>query len=163
MARYIVLRYDIGMAEKITSGEYRALAELRYRIRLFLREGDATAHAQGLEPQQYQMLLAIRGLENGELATIGKLAEKLAIKHHSAVELIDRLEKHGYVKRLRDKGDRRQVHVLLLPRGEKALAAVVKERISELRASGDALVRTIEKLLENRGKKSGSMPKRKPS
>jgi DNA-binding MarR family transcriptional regulator len=136
------------MTEKITSGEYRALAELRYRIRLFLREGDATAHAQGLEPQQYQMLLAIRGLENDELATIGTLAEKLAIKHHSAVELIDRLEKRGYVKRLRDKDDRRQVHVLLLPRGEKVLAGVVKGRISELRASGAALAGAIQALLK---------------
>ncbi len=136
------------MTETITSEEYRALAELRYRIRLFLREGDATAHAQGLETQQYQMLLAIRGLENGELATIGKLAKKLAIKHHSAVELIDRLEKHGFVRRFRDKEDRRQVRVLLLPRGEKALAAVVKERISELRASGAALAGAIQTLLK---------------
>jgi DNA-binding MarR family transcriptional regulator len=136
------------MTEKITSAEYRALAELRHRIRLFLREGDSTAHAQGLEPQQYQMLLAIRGLEDGELATIGSLANRLAIKHHSAVELIDRLERRGYVKRLRDKGDRRQVHVSLLPRGEKALAGVVKERISELRASGAALVGAIQSLLK---------------
>lgn len=138
------------MTDKITSSEYRALAELRYRIRLFLREGDATALAEGLEPQQYQMLLAIRGLSDGETATVGTLAERLAIKHHSAVELIDRLEKHGFVKRLRDKDDRRQVHVVLLPRGEKALAGVVKERISELRASGDALVRAIETLLQRK-------------
>ncbi len=149
------------MAEKITSAEYRALAELRYRIRLFLREGDATALSEGLEPQQYQMLLAIRGLEEGELATIGTLAERLAIKHHSAVELIDRLERRGFVKRLREKEDRRQVRVLLLPRGEKALAGVVKERISELRASGSALVRTIETLLERRNGKSGKKPARK--
>ena len=141
------------MAEKITSAEYRALAELRYRIRHFLREGDATAISEGLEPQQYQMLLAIRGLEEGELATVGTLAERLAIKHHSAVELIDRLEKRGYVRRLRDKEDRRQVRVLLLPRGEKALAGVVKERISELRASGAALVGAIETLLERRNGK----------
>jgi DNA-binding MarR family transcriptional regulator len=138
------------MTEKITSNEYRALAELRYRIRLFLREGDATALSEGLEPQQYQMLLAIRGLEDGELATVGMLAERLAIKHHSAVELIDRLERRGFVKRARDKEDRRQVRVSLLPRGEKALASVVKERIGELRASGAELVRTIETLLERR-------------
>jgi DNA-binding MarR family transcriptional regulator len=138
------------MAERITSGEYRALAELRYRIRMFLREGDATAIGEGLEPQQYQMLLAIRGLEDGESATVGTLAERLAIKHHSAVELIDRLERHGFVRRSRDRQDRRQVRVLLLPRGEKALASVAKERISELRASGAALVRTIETLLERR-------------
>ncbi len=144
------------MTDKITSSEYQALAELRYRIRLFLREGDATALANGLEPQQYQMLLAIRGLKDGETATIGTLAERLTIKHHSAGELIDRLEKHGFVKRLRDKEDRRQVHVALLPRGEKALADVVKERISELRASGDALVHTIETLLERKKPKSGA-------
>lgn len=142
------------MTDKITSSEYQALAELRYRIRLFLREGDATALAEGLEPQQYQMLLAIRGLREREIATIGTLAERLTIKHHSAGELIDRLENHGFVKRLRDKEDRRQVHVVLLPRGEKALASVVKERISELRATGDALVRTIETLLERKKKNS---------
>ncbi len=136
------------MSEKITASEYRSLAELRYRIRLFLREGDATALSEGLEPQQYQMLLAIRGVEEGESATIGALAERLAIKHHSAVELIDRLEKRGYIKRLRDKDDRRQVHVLLLGRGEKALAAVVEERISELCASGSKLVGAIRSLLK---------------
>jgi DNA-binding MarR family transcriptional regulator len=142
------------MTDKITTPEYQALAELRYRIRLFLREGDATALAEGLEPQQYQMLLAIRGLRESEIATIGTLAERLTIKHHSAGELVDRLERHGFVKRLRDKEDRRQVHVVLLPRGEKALASVVKERISELRATGDALVRTIETLLERKKKNS---------
>ncbi|HLZ12876.1 MAG TPA: MarR family transcriptional regulator [Candidatus Acidoferrum sp.] len=152
--KYIVIRYNIPMTEKITSAEYRALAELRYRIRQFLREGDDTAYSQGLEPQQYQMLLAIRGMNDGELATIGTLAERLAIKHHSAVELIDRLEKRGYVKRVRDKDDRRQVHVLLLGRGEKALASVVEERISELRASGSKLVAAIQSLLKpNRSSK----------
>jgi DNA-binding MarR family transcriptional regulator len=151
------------MAERITSAEYRALAELRYRIRLFLREGDTTALSEGLEPQQYQMLLAIRGLEEGELATVGTLAERLAIKHHSAVELIDRLEKRGYVKRLREKEDRRQVRVLLLPRGEKALAEVVKERISELRSSGSALVSAIETLLERRNGKPRQKRLRKGS
>ena len=136
------------MAEKITSAEYRALAELRYRIRLFLRAGDATALSEGLEPQQYQMLLAIRGLQEDELATVGTLADRLAIKHHSAVELVDRLEKRGFVRRLREKEDRRQVRVMLLPRGERALSGVVKERISELRASGAALAAAIQALLK---------------
>jgi len=149
------------MSEKITAAEYRALAELRYRIRLFLHEGDATAFSEGLEPQQYQMLLAIRGLEEGESATVGTLAERLAIKHHSAVELLDRLEKRGFVKRQRDRSDRRQVQVALLWRGEKALAGVVKERISELRASGDALVRAIEALLERKNGKFRLKKKRK--
>lgn len=136
------------MAPPITTTEYRALAELRHRIRLFLREGDATARTAGLEPQQYMMLLAIRGLPAHEDASIRTLAGRLALKHHSAVELLDRLEKHGYVRRSRSREDRRQVFISLLPRGQRALDEVARQRISELRASGVALVGAIEALLE---------------
>jgi DNA-binding MarR family transcriptional regulator len=138
------------MAMEITTAEYRALAELRYLIRHFLREGDASARAAGLEPQQYLLLLAIRGLPEGVEATIRVLADRLALKHHSAVELIDRLELHGYVRRSRGRDDRRRVLVSLLPRGEKLLEQVARQRISELRASGAALVNAIDALLENK-------------
>jgi DNA-binding MarR family transcriptional regulator len=137
------------MAKEITTAEYRALAELRYLIRKFIREGDAVARAAGLEPQQYLLLLAIRGLPDGEEATIRALAARLALKHHSAVELIDRLETHGYVRRIRSRDDRRRVFVSLLPRGEKLLEQVAQHRISELRASGAALVSAISALLEH--------------
>jgi len=137
------------MAAEITSAEYQALAELRYRIRKFVREGDTVARAAGLEPQQYLLLLAIRGLPEGEESTIRALAERLALKHHSAVELIDRLEAHGYVRRSRSRDDRRRVLVSLLPRGEKMLEQVAQHRISELRASGAALVNAISALLEH--------------
>ena len=99
------------MPSEITTAEYRALAELRYRIRKFVGEGDAVARAVGLEPQQYLLLLALRGLPEGEEATIRTLADRLALKHHSAVELIDRLEVHGYVRRNRSRDDRRRVLV----------------------------------------------------
>jgi DNA-binding MarR family transcriptional regulator len=132
----------------ITPAEYRALAELRYRIRHFLREGDAKARAVGLEPQQYLMLLAIRGLPEGSEATIQTLAERLALKHHSVVELIDRLETNGYVRRTRSRDDRRRVFVSFLPRGERLLEQVAQNRISELRTSGEALVGAIEALLD---------------
>jgi DNA-binding MarR family transcriptional regulator len=147
------------MGLEITPAEYRALAELRYRIRHFLREGDAKARAVGLEPQQYLMLLAIRGLPEGSEATIQTLAERLVLKHHSAVELIDRLETHGYVRRTRSRDDRRRVFVTLLPRGERLLEQVARNRISELRTSGEALVGAIEALLE-RGQQSGNNPKK---
>jgi DNA-binding MarR family transcriptional regulator len=137
------------MATEITTAEYRALAELRYRIRHFLREGDSVARAAGLEPQQYLLLLAIRGLPEGEEATVRTLAERLALKHHSVVELIDRLEAHGYVVRSRNREDRRRVLVSLLPRGERLLEQVARYRISELRSSGHQLVRAIEELLEH--------------
>jgi DNA-binding MarR family transcriptional regulator len=150
------------MAADITTDEYRALAELRYRIRHFLREGDAVARTAGLEPQQYLLLLAIRGLPEGVEATIRVLAERLALKHHSVVELIDRLETHGYVRRSRSRDDRRRVLVSLLPRGEKLLEQVVRNRIDELRTSGTALVDAIGALLERKsrdGNKSGTAPK----
>ena len=137
------------MAREITTAEYQALAELRYRIRKFVREGDSVARTAGLEPQQYLLLLAIRGLPEGEEATIRALADRLALKHHSAVELIDRLEAHGYVRRSRSRDDRRRVLVSLLPRGEKLLEQVARHRISELRSTGAALVQAISALLEN--------------
>jgi DNA-binding MarR family transcriptional regulator len=147
------------MAPEITPAEYRALAELRYRIRHFLREGDAKSRDVGLEPQQYLMLLAIRGLPEGSPSTIQTLAERLALKHHSAVELIDRLETHGYVRRTRSRDDRRRVFVSLLPRGDRLLGQVAQNRISELRTSGEALVGAIEALLE-RGQRNGSNRKK---
>jgi DNA-binding MarR family transcriptional regulator len=137
------------MSKRISGGEFRALAELRYRIRLFLKEGDAAAREAGLEPQQYLMLLAIRGLPPEVPAKIQTLADRLALKHHSAVELVDRLERRGYVRRSRGKEDRRQVLVSVLPKGQKVLERVVQQRISELRASGRELVKAIEALLED--------------
>ena len=145
--------------ETITSAEYQALAELRYRIRHFLREGDAVARAAGLEPQQYVLLLAIRGLPDGAEATIRVLADRLALKHHSMVELIDRLETHGYVRRARSRDDRRRVLVSLLPRGEKLLEQVARHRIEELRTTGTALVNAISALLENKPRGAAQRPR----
>ena len=133
----------------MTTGKYRALAELRYRIRRFLRDGDVMARSAGLEPQQYLMLLAIRGLPQGGKATIRTLADRVVLKHHSTVELIDRLEKHGYVCRRRGSDDRRLVMVSLLPRGQQVLEGVARHRITELRSNGHQLVHAINQLLEH--------------
>jgi DNA-binding MarR family transcriptional regulator len=140
------------MAEKITETEYRALGELRYLIRRFLQEGDVTAKQVGLEPQQYLLLLAVRGLPEGAEATISTLANRLSLRHHSTVELVDRMEAHGYVKRIRGREDRRQVLVSLQPRGAKLLERVVEQRIIELRTNGRNLVTAISSLLEPRGR-----------
>jgi DNA-binding MarR family transcriptional regulator len=142
------------MAREITAEDYRALADLRYRIRHFLRDGDAVARAAGLEPQQYQLLLMIRGLPQGEEATIRTLAERLALRHHSAVGLIDRLEARGFVHRNRGRDDRRQVLVSLLPRGERILEKVARRRIDELHSYGRELASAIEKLLQRAGSSS---------
>jgi DNA-binding MarR family transcriptional regulator len=148
VAKCIALRYTLEVSAEITTREYRALAELRCRIRHFLGEGDAAARAAGLEPQQYLLLLMIRGLPQGKEATIRTLAERLALKHHSVVELIDRMEMHGYVRRTRGRDDRRRVLVSLQPRGQQMLEDVARRRIHELRSSGHELVQAIDQLLE---------------
>ena|ERR1700730_1225002 len=146
------------MKSAISDTQYRALAELRYRIRHFIQQGDAAAQRANLEPQQYLMLLAIRGLPYGAAATIRTLAERMALKHHSAVELIDRLESRRLVRRNRNAGDKREVNVSLLPRGSKLLERVARERISELKASGAALADPITALVERKH----SSPKGQP-
>jgi DNA-binding MarR family transcriptional regulator len=145
------------MAIKITAEQYQALAELRYRILHFVSLGDATALKFKLEPQQYFLLLAVRGLPEGTEATVRTLAERLALRHNSTVELVDRLESHGYVERRRSHSDRRCVLVRLLPRGEKVLEKVARERLTELHGGGTALANAIEAVLKHRpraGKKS---------
>lgn len=139
---------------KIATSDYQALAALRYRIRLFLREGDAAARRLGLEPQQYWLLLAVRGLPDGAEATIQTLAERLILKHNSTVELVDRLETHGYVRRSRGLHDRRYAVVKLLPRGERLLERIAQRRLTELRAGGATLVNALNAVL-NRRQKSG--------
>ncbi len=143
------------MGGEIKTEQYQALAELRHQIRQFLSEGDRAARAAGLEPQQYLVLLMIRGLPDGQAATIRTLAERLTLKHHSAVELVDRLEGNGYVRRTRARDDRRNVIVSLLPRGERLLEEVARQRINELRSNGHELVRAIDRLLDREGKAGG--------
>ena len=135
------------MAKRITASDYRALAELRYRIRLFLSEGDAAARREGLEPQQYLLLLAVRGLPEGAKATIQALAQRLMLKHNSTVELIDRLETHGYLRRSQSREDRRCILVKLLPRGKQLVERVARERLTELRGGGEALSDALDTLL----------------
>src|SRR5258708_12053958 len=137
------------MAGEIPTAEYRGVAEVRHLVRKFVGEGEAAARAAGLEPQQYLRLLALRGLPEGEEATIRALADRLALKHHSAVELIDRLEVHGYARRSRSRDDRRRVLVALLPRGEKLLEEAARDRIPELRATPPALQNAITPPLAN--------------
>jgi DNA-binding MarR family transcriptional regulator len=132
----------------IASADYLALAELRYRIRHFLGESDAAARQSGLQPQQYLLLLAIRGLPHGMKPTIRILAERLGLRHNSTVELINRLESRGYVQRSRSPQDRRCVLVSLQPRGKKLLEQVARRRITEVRARGIELLDAITAVLE---------------
>jgi DNA-binding MarR family transcriptional regulator len=122
---------------------YRALADFRYEIRRFLNFSEQAARAAGIEPQQHQALLAIKGLPPGQVATIGALAERLQIQHHSAVELADRLESNGFIRRSRNRKDRREVHLRLTRRGEMVLQGLSLPHRSELRSAGQTLLRAL--------------------
>lgn len=136
------------MKQQITDAEYRALAELRYRLRRFLRVSEGFARDAGLEPQQHQLLLAIKGLPEGREPTIGELADRLQLHHHSAAELINRAEERGLVERVRGDEDRRQVFVLLTEEGAEHLRNLSLHHRDELRMEGADLVRALATLME---------------
>ena len=154
--------YDIMdiVSKEIEAADYRALASLRFLVRNFLCQADAAARRIGLEPQQYQLMLAIRGLPEGAEATVQALAQQLALKHNTTVELIDRMEKHRYVCRSRSEDDRRCVLVSLLPPGERLLEQVARQRLIELRTEGTVLANAVEALL---GPKRSSRSRRRKS
>lgn len=134
-------------AKDLAEQDYAALGEFRYRIRLFLHFSEFAARQEGLEPQQHQLLLAIRALDRPNGPTIGELAEHLLIRHHSAVGLIDRMVERRLVERVRGPGDRRQVKVRLTASGAEKLRKLSEGHRDELRKSGPALVESLGGLL----------------
>jgi len=146
-----------------STAEYQALAQFRFLIRRYLNNGEKAARSVGLEPQQYMGMLALRGLPPDEEPTIRSLAERLQIQHHSAVELVDRMEKRGLFRRERSKRDRRQVHVHVTPRGEKLLSRLVRHRIAELRVSAPELAHALQAVLGAASREPSSSRQRKAS
>ncbi len=129
--------------DKLKASDYQALAEFRYRIRCFLRFSERAARAAGLEPQQHQLLLALKGLPEGTKPTIGAIAERLQLQHHSAVELVDRLEERGFVRRYRDESDGRRVLVRMTESAQATRRELSIHHLSELQSIGPELVRVL--------------------
>jgi DNA-binding MarR family transcriptional regulator len=125
-------------------GDYRRLLELRDGLRRFLRWSEDSARSAGLTPAQHQLLLAIRG--HGDPPTIGEVADHLLLRHHSAVELVDRAEQGGLVRRRPDADDHRVVRLELTARGNRQLAAVAAPHREELRRLGEELGPLLETL-----------------
>jgi DNA-binding MarR family transcriptional regulator len=134
----------------LTENDYAALAELRYRIRCFLTFSEATAREAGVEPQQHQLLLALKGLPAGEKPTIGVVAERLQIRHHSAVELASRSVKSGLVRRAPDEADRRVVTLRITARGERILAKLSLAHRAELTSAAPKLLAALAAIVEEK-------------
>ena len=130
---------------KAKESDYRALAEFRYHIGRYLDFSDQAAKAAGIEPRQYQLLLAIRGLPEDVEPTVGALAHQLRSRHHSTVELINRAEANDFVHRSRAGA---RVLVRLTGKGERVLTRAVEQRLEELRVAGPVLVKAL-RLLTN--------------
>ena len=133
----------------LTSGDYEALAAFRHAVRRYLAFAEAGARSVGLTSQQHQALLAIKAQAVSRPVSIGDLAAELHIKHHSAVELVGRLEKAGFTQRSADVEDRRRVLVSLTASGEGVLAALSVKNLQELRVIAPAfsgLLGQLEKL-----------------
>jgi len=133
---------------KISKDEYVTLANLRYALRQFLRFSEEAARAARLTPQQHQALLAIKGFRNANAITIGQLAERLQIRHHSAVGLVDRLVSQHLVGRKQAAADRRQVHVSLSARGELVLEQLSAAHRQQLRRAGPGIVTLLKQLAQ---------------
>ena len=146
--------------QKVKLSDYRALAEFRYQIRRFVHFSEEAARHAAVEPQHHQLMLAIKGKPDDEAARIAYLAERLQIQHHSAVELVDRLDKKGLITRTRGEHDRREVYVQLTPRGERILDALTVHTRAELRSAAPALVATLRQLTQQ--EKTGRAARRHP-
>ncbi|MFZ3339943.1 MAG: MarR family winged helix-turn-helix transcriptional regulator [Terriglobales bacterium] len=139
------------MGKSQTSADYESLAEVRYQLRRFLHFSEQAARGAGLEPQQHQLLLALKGLPAGLQPRVGELAERLQIKHHSAVELTNRLASAGCVRRHRGGGDRREVLLELTPKGERILRSLSLYHRMELRKRGPALIVALKRAMARVG------------
>lgn len=113
--------------------DFQRLADFRYRLRRFLRFSEELAQQHGLTPQQYQVLLQLRGYPGRDWATVAELAERLQTQHHSVVGLISRCEALGLVKRTPGRTDKRCVEVSLLPLGEQLVQDMARAHRDELR------------------------------
>lgn len=131
---------------KLSLSDYRALAEFRYQIRKFLRFSERAVRAAGVETRQYQLMLAIKGMPEGARPRIRELANRMQIQHHSAVELVNRLEAGGYVRRERGRNDRREVLLGLTAKGERVLEELALHHHEELRSTAPDLVAALRRL-----------------
>ena len=139
------------MFSPVSIAEYRALSELRYRIRCFLNFSEGAAREVGLEPQQHQLLLAIEGLPDGEEPTIGRIAERLQIAHNSAVDLVRRAVERGLVEKRPRPEDRRAILLAVTESGATLLESLSRAHRTELRAMAPALVETVQLLVVDGG------------
>jgi DNA-binding MarR family transcriptional regulator len=146
MARGVEIMSAARIAKRKPLGkaEYERLSSFRYALRRFLRFSEEAALSVGLTPNQHQALLAIKGFPGRNHITNGKLAERLQIKHHSAVGLANRLEAQQLIRRERGSIDKREVYLTLTARGAKLLEQLTAAHKAELQRVAPQLSSILE-------------------
>ncbi len=134
------------MARPLSKAQYETLAAFRYALRQFLGFSEEQAAAAGVTPQQHQALLAIKGFPGRDRVTVGELAERLQLRHNSAVGLIDRLVSEKLVARSASPEDRRQVLIQLTSKGENVLENLSAVHREQLRRMGPEISQLLERL-----------------
>jgi DNA-binding MarR family transcriptional regulator len=140
---------------KVLDSDYRSLGAFRYEIRKFLAFSEQAARSAGIEPQQHQMLLAIRGLPDGARPTIRAVAERLCVQHHTAVALVDKLEERKLLKRERASEDRREVFLRLTREGESVLRGLSVLHRQQLLDVGPTMVAALQGILGKHARANG--------
>lgn len=128
-----------GGSDRLSKADFEALARFRFGIRRYLRTSEEMVRAHGVTPQQYQLMLALMGYPGREWATVQELADMIQLRHHSVVELINRAQKQGFVRREPHPSDARAVRVSLTPAGEQKMAALGTLHRDELHRLGAVL------------------------
>jgi DNA-binding MarR family transcriptional regulator len=124
----------------------RTLADFRYELRRFLHFSEGAAAEVGLQPQQHQLLLQIAGAPEGTAITIAYAAERLGLKHNSAVELVDRSVREGLLTRKTDADDRRRAILHIAHRGKQLLGRLSGDHARELNELGPRLERALRQI-----------------
>jgi len=137
--------------ERMSQGQYAALADFRHRLRRFLAFSEAAAARAGLPSQQHQALLTLAGHAGRGPATVGLLAEQLLIAPHTAAELVARMVEVGLLTKARGTEDRRRVELTLTPRATEILGALTDAHLAELRHLGPALIAALDEGTGDRG------------
>ncbi|HEX4490905.1 MAG TPA: MarR family winged helix-turn-helix transcriptional regulator [Acidimicrobiia bacterium] len=130
---------------ELSDAEYHVLARFRRALRLFLHFSEDAARAADLTPNQHQLMLAIRGFDDGA-PTVSDVADWLQLRHHSAVELVDRAVEAGLIERHTDARDRRRQRLTLTARGERALARLSAAHREELRRFREEMADLLHEL-----------------
>ena len=121
----------------------KELAEFRFQLRQFLSFSEISSERHGIQAQQYQLLQVIAAAPAGQPASVSYLADRMVLRHNSTVELVDRAERAGLVRRHTDERDLRRSIIRLTPTGEQLLRMLVAEHVQELERLAERIIHSL--------------------